>query len=168
MYEITTTLGKYLASVGYKGIFGCDFLINKAGKLVVVDLNPRHQGGYACNGLAMEKIGLELTDIELATLLNVNLNLSQEKLDAYLGFAWAHSKLVPPAKDAVIRNEYQLGSFEEPFTHIGSIFMSEFYQQGSIFKAGYVGYQLQTEKDYAALRTNMLSAKEAFNSQVLG
>lgn len=168
IYDTTKILGVYLAKEGYKGLFGCDFLINSRGDLVVVDLNPRHQGGYACNGLALKQKGISLTDIELATYQAEEVTLSQKELDKELNFAWSHSKLVPAEKGQIIHNEYLLNDIEKPFQTIGEAFVAEFYKQGSVFIEGYIGYQVQTAKDRSELESRMLHSKEQYDSRVLG
>ncbi|HUD05445.1 MAG TPA: ATP-grasp domain-containing protein [Candidatus Saccharimonadales bacterium] len=168
IYGITKTIGNYLANKGYRGLFGCDFLINRRGDLVVVDLNPRHQGGYVCNTLALEHKSISITDIELATHHNEIVKLSQSKLDAELGFAWSHSKLLPAEKGQEVHDEYYHNTIELPFTKIGESFAAEFYKKGSVYIEGYIGYQVQTDKSRGQLETKMLHVKERFDSQVLG
>lgn len=166
--DTTKILGEHLAKEGYKGLFGCDFLINRKGNLVAVDLNPRHQGGYACNGLALQQKNISLTDIELATYEGEEVTISQKELDKDLDFAWSHSKLVPAEKGQIIYNEYLLNDIEKPFQTIGESFVAEFYKQGSVFIEGYIGYQVQTAKDRSELEPKMLHTKEQYDSRVLG
>lgn len=168
IYDTTKIIGDYLAKEGYKGLFGCDFLINRKGDLVVVDLNPRHQGGYACNGLALKQKSISLTDIELATYQGDEVALSQKELNKALGFAWSHSKLVPAEKGQIIHNEYLLNDVEKPFQSVGESFAAEFYKKGSVFIEGYIGYQVQTAKVRSELESKMLHIKEQYDSRVLG
>lgn len=168
IYDTTIILGSYLAKEGYKGLFGCDFLINRRGDLVVVDLNPRHQGGYACNGLALKQKGISLTDTELATYQGDEVKLSQMELDKELDFAWSHIKLVPAEKGQIIHNEYLLNDIEKPFKTIGETFVAEFYKKGSVFIEGYIGYQVQTAEVRSELGVKILHAREKFDAQVLG
>jgi hypothetical protein len=166
--SMAMTVGQHLAGAGYRGLFGCDFLINKNDEIVIVDLNPRHQGGYACNGLALEHKGISLTDIELATSVGKDAELSQPQLDEELGFAWSHSKLLPPEKGQVICSEYSQGSVELPFEEVGETFLTEFYKKGSVFVDGYVGCQVQTAKDRTELESKMLLGREKFDAKVFG
>ena len=168
IYAITEKIGKYLADQGYRGLFGCDFLINKAGELVVVDLNPRHQGGYACNGLALKTKDISLTDIELSVLLGEEVQLSQAEFDNYVGFAWSHTKVVPPEKGQTIHGEYTHNAINLPFSSIGKSFAAEFYKKGSVFIEGYIGYQVQTAKERHELETKALRTREDFDTHVLG
>ena len=156
-----------MAKEGYRGLFGCDFLINQKGNLVIVDLNPRHQGGYACNGLALKQKNINLTDIELATYQGDEVRISQKELDEELDFAWSHSKLVPAKKGQIIHNEYILNDIEKPFQTIGESFAVEFYKKGSVFIEGYIGYQVQTAKVRSELELKMLHIKEQYDSQVI-
>lgn len=42
--EYTRAVGRYIGSKGYRGIFGCDFLIDKAGQIWFLEINARKQG----------------------------------------------------------------------------------------------------------------------------
>lgn len=42
--EITRRVGKEMARTGYRGIFGCDYIIDDAGKAFFVEVNARKQG----------------------------------------------------------------------------------------------------------------------------
>lgn len=168
MNDIAKTIGDYLAKNDYIGLFGLDFLINKDGKLVVVDLNPRHQGGYAVNGLMLSVMGLSLTDLELSTLLKEKVDPETDKLLRPLGFAWSHIKVVPAEKGQKIRKVYHHSSIEEPFIKIGESFVTEFYEKGSLFIDGYIGYQVHTAKTRKQLKKKMAEARKEFDSKVLG
>jgi len=168
IYSITDKVGKYLASQGYRGLFGCDFLINKNDELVVVDLNPRHQGGYVCNGLALQTKGVSLTDLELSVLMDEDVQISQQDLDKYIGFAWSHSKIVPSEKGQVIKKEFHQSSIEDPFSAISRSFITGFYKKDSIFVDGYVGYQVQTANTREELEEQALRQRENFDTKVFG
>ncbi len=168
IYQITQSIGTHLAQQGYTGLFGCDFLINEAGEIVVVDVNPRHQGGYTCNGLMLQQKGISLTDIELATLLGEGIKLSQAVLDRPLDYVWGHSKFIPPEKGQKIKGEYTSGTISDPFCNIGYSFVTEFYEKDSIFLDGYTGYQVCTEKSYTSLETKMTHEREQLIREALG
>lgn len=167
IYDMTYRVGEYLADQGYRGLFGCDFLINSSGDIVIVDLNPRHQGGYACNGLMLQEYGISLTDIELSSFSDELIDLSQSKLDKYLGFAWSHSKIIPHEAGQVVRGEYQHQAIEAPFANIGESFATVFYEAGSVFVNGYIGYQVHTAKYRELLQEAHLSM-EKFDLNVGG
>ena len=135
---------------------------------MVVDLNPRHQGGYACNGLALQAKGISLTDVELSALLGEEVELSQSELDEKLDFAWSHSKVIPYEKGQAVHAEYQRSTITEPFSSIGQSFVTEFYKQGSVFIEGYIGYQVHTANERSELEATMLRTREEFDSHVLG
>lgn len=144
--DMTKTIGTYLAGQGYKGLFGCDFLINMQGEIVVVDLNPRHQGGYACNGLALKSKGISITDLEIAVFFDeqIDPSLDKENPIGNVDYSWQHSKIAPSERGQQIHSEYQKGDIEETFGTRKTSFVSEFYKKGSVFIEGYVGYQACT------------------------
>lgn len=164
--EITDIIGKHMADSGYRGLFGCDFLINKKGELVVIDLNPRHQGGHTCLGLTLATKGISLSDMELETFDNNDIELSQDNLDTYLGFAWGHIKLAPLDKHKTIINEYSDGKAEIPFEKIGQSFVTEFYKKGSVVINGYMGYEIQTGQSREEVEKKIKKIEDDFLLEV--
>ena len=69
----TLRLGWWLASLGYRGLFGLDFVIDQAtSRAFAVDLNPRWQGSTAPLSLAEQSMGrLPLAVADLASRAGV-------------------------------------------------------------------------------------------------
>jgi hypothetical protein len=44
LYEYTRIVGKWIAREGYRGIFGCDYLVDDNGKVYFLEVNARKQG----------------------------------------------------------------------------------------------------------------------------
>jgi predicted ATP-grasp superfamily ATP-dependent carboligase len=146
--KITTKLGNYLSRKGYRGLFGCDFLVNKKGEIVIVDLNPRRQGGYVCNIAALNKVGINLTDLELKTYLNIPVteNLDYNKIQ-YPNF-WAHSKVKPYEAGGIISSEVSSGNIQNIFKKGKGDYSSSFYAKNSMFIDGYIGYVVSVDDSY--------------------
>lgn len=146
--DITTKVGDYLSIKGFRGLFGLDFLLNKDGKLVTVDLNPRRQGGYVCNIAALAKCEVNLTDLELKACLNepIKENLSLDRL--VCPNAWAHSKIKPHDVGGVISNEISHGDINKIFEEGQGDYYSSFYAKDSIFIDGYIGYSVSVGQSY--------------------
>ena len=51
--EITRTVGSYMGSKGYKGVFGCDFIVDDHGDVYFIEVNARKQGTTMETTLAM-------------------------------------------------------------------------------------------------------------------
>lgn len=145
--KIAVKIGNHLSREGYRGVFGCDFLINDKGRLVVVDLNPRRQGGYACNALALKSVGINLTDIELSCALGEvsKIDLTYEKIQ--YPTAWAHSKVKPYDPGQRVSREIKEGNMMEVFSEFNGSYYGTFYKKDSIFIDGYIGYVIKTGKD---------------------
>lgn len=145
--KITVKIGNHLSQEGYRGVFGCDFLINDKEKLVIVDLNPRRQGGYACNALALKSVGIRLTDIELSCALGETpkIDLAYEKIQYKK--AWAHLKVKPSDPGQRINREIKKGSMMGVFSKLKGSYHGTFYTKNSIFIDGYIGYVVETGKD---------------------
>lgn len=146
--NITVKVGNYLSKKGYRGLFGLDFLVNSEGKLVVVDLNPRRQGGYACNALALKVSGVELTDLELACALGENVSQIPAYKDISYPQAWAHTKIKPHDAGQRIKKEVGQGSIamEQVFKK-GGTFKATFFRKGSLFVDGYIGSAVAVGED---------------------
>lgn len=142
--KITIKIGNYLSRKGYRGVFGCDFLINDKGKLVVIDLNPRRQGGYACNALALKSVGVNLTDIELSCALGEisKIDLAYENIQ--YPKVWAHSKVKPYDPGQHINREIKKGNMMRIFSEFKGNYHGMFYKKDSIFIDGYIGYIVAT------------------------
>jgi len=140
--RITERIGSYLSKSGYRGVFGLDFLVNKKWEVVVVDLNPRRQGGYACNALALKESGIELTDLELACALNEEV----EQIPSYNKITypkiWAHMKMKPHNPGNRIRKEIVSSNIvlKNIFNKKKGSFRSTFFKRYSMFVAGYIGF----------------------------
>jgi len=137
--RITQRVGDALSQEGFRGLFGLDFLVDMDGVVYVVDLNPRRQGGYACNALALEQMGVSLTDHELACALDgvTTLNASYEAMQ--FPHAWAHSKVRPERSGSLWHNVHK-GSLEDVFAKAPHKFTTLFYEPGSFFFDGCIGY----------------------------
>ncbi len=69
----TDRIGRWLASLNYRGLFGLDFVVDpESGQVYAVDLNPRWQGSTAPLTLAECKVGrFPLAVAELASRLGL-------------------------------------------------------------------------------------------------
>lgn len=165
--RIAVKIGNHLSRKGYRGLFGCDFLINKKGKLVVVDLNPRRQGGYACNALALRSIGISLTDLELACALRETptIDLSYNKIQ--YPSAWAHSKIKPYDPGQRIVKESKQGNMMRVFSKQHGTYYETFYTKGSIFIDGYIGYVVSAGKKQKNVYDFVVDKAEAILKETL-
>lgn len=86
--EQTRTLGGWLGSLGYRGLFGVDYVVDEStGKLVAVDLNPRWQGSTMLENLASCAAGrlpLAAADLLHASGLLSNHDLRHRADDFFL------------------------------------------------------------------------------------
>src|SRR3989344_1205002 len=137
--RITEKVGNYLSTKGYRGLFGLDFLVNCDEKVIVVDLNPRRQGGYACNALALKYSGIELTDLELTCALKEDVGKILAYKNIKYPYVLAHSKIKPSDPGKRMKEETEKGDIEKIFKNKGT-FVTTFFRKNSLFIAGYVGF----------------------------
>jgi len=160
--EMTTTVGKYLAKQGFRGLFGLDFLITKSGKCYPVDLNPRRQGGYYCNAMSSKT---DLIALELAVIFNEPIpKLSYE--DFQVDYCWAHSKLTPYYPNMKITDEFRIGNPTEPFRTVGSTFKAIYYPKGYTLMAGNPGFYLTSGDSYNEVRLRLIRETEETTQKV--
>lgn len=163
----TRNIGLELAKLGYRGMYGCDYVLDRDQNWYVVDLNPRKQGGYLCNLLMLEKTKKRqvnsLADLELrcTTISDIEDN-SLGAENPRLNFSWAHSK-IRSNHQAYIENEANCDNELLPFDSIGTMTTKSFFPRGAFFLNGsMVGYVLGTDTDREALlRRIVRSAAEA-------
>lgn len=144
IFEMMKKIGDFLSRQGYRGLFGCDFIIDKRGDCYVVDLNPRRQGGYLMNFLMSRKFNL--IDLEFKLALGEKIpKFSYE--DFQKNIAWMHMKLITK-KPGVLTKEFKRNSELFPFEKIGSNFCSIFCPAGSILDEEVTyGYYIATGYD---------------------
>jgi hypothetical protein len=134
--DITRAVGTHLAQEGYRGLFGMDFIVDDAGRVMAVDLNPRRQGGYLCNTLWLRRHGVSLTDVELAVSVADAGGLEVPSGDP--GFAWAHARLANTAGSFITRTGEQ-NRPDTPFLAPGGTYRAVYYPVGCPVAAT-VGY----------------------------
>ena len=44
LIDLTKQIGREIAKIGYRGIFGCDFIVTDDNKIYFIEINPRKQG----------------------------------------------------------------------------------------------------------------------------
>jgi len=165
MQDATIKIGNYLSGFGFRGIFGCDFLITKQGKCFVTDLNPRRQGGYFCNVFMSKKINI----IELEMKLVLEEKIPEFRYEDFqVKYSWAHSKLVPYFNNMKILKEFKTGNPNTPFEKIGSVYKTIYYPKGYILLAGNPGFYLTTENSYQKINKKIIKETEKLISTSYG
>ncbi len=165
MIKAVKKVGHYLARLGFRGLFGLDFIIDSKGNVFTVDLNPRRQGGYLTNVLmALPKINIPEIELKLALGERVN-NFSYE--DFQVDYFWAHSKIKPYFKNVRILNHFQRGEPSDPFKNIGSKYKTIFYPRRYLFVEGNVGYIIISGDDYKKIRKKIIKETEILISKNL-
>jgi len=107
--------------------------------MIVADLNPRRQGGYLCNALALKVAGVDLTELEFACALKktVEADLSYDRIQ--YPAAWAYTKIKPFCSGQTIRREMKSGNVSSIFENGAGTYSALYYKRGSLFLDGYVG-----------------------------
>lgn len=143
--DATKKVGNYLSLLGFRGLFGCDFLIDDEDRCYTVDLNPRRQGGYLCNILILQSKGFNIIEAELKLALREEIkSLGIEDLP--IDYAWAHSKIKPPRPNYEILSTLKSGEPYEPFIGGASVFTTTFFPKDYLYVAGTAGYCIVSGK----------------------
>lgn len=126
--EITNKVGIHLQELGFRGIFGCDFIVDNKENVFIVDLNPRRQGGYSIlcaldNDLIRKELEIHI----------YNQDLEISNMDYNPNFSWAQLKIFP---ENYIKEfeELSIKYINENFLNNGEGFIS-FYPKKSIMKS---------------------------------
>lgn len=141
IFEMTTTVGNYLSTQGFRGLFGLDFLVTRSGDCYPLDLNPRRQGSYHCNVLMSKNV--DLIDLEQSIIFGETVPATQYE-QFQVPYCWAHSKIMPYRTNATLSKGFEIGESLTPFDAVGTHHAAAWYTQGSILKGGSVGHYLRT------------------------
>jgi len=147
IFEITQKLGKYLASNSFRGLFGCDFIVDKNDKCYIVDLNPRRQGSYLMFHLMAK--GDNILDAELKIALNENFS-QLFSLDIPSELVLAYSKISPNKGCREITEDFHENEELTPFLSFEERFISSFHPKNFTFLGDCYGQYLVSGNDYSS------------------
>jgi len=163
MFEATKKVGNHLAKLGFKGLFGLDFIIDSKGNIFTIDLNPRRQGGYLPNILmALPKINIPKIELKLALGEKIQ---GFDYEDFQCDFVWAHSKIKPYFLNARVLNDFQIGKPFEPFMDIGEEYKVVYYPKGCLFADGNAGYLIISGSSYEEIKERIIKETEILISK---
>lgn len=146
--KMTTTVGNYLSTQGFRGLFGLDFLVTSSGDCYPLDLNPRRQGSYHCNVLMSKNV--DLIELEQKVIFGENLPaIKHEQFEA--PYCWAHSKIMPHRTNATLGEGFEIGEPLTPFVTVGTYHAAAWYTQGSVLKGGSAGHYLRSSHSRQSL-----------------
>lgn len=161
--QITKNVGDYLSKLGFRGLFGLDFIIDTDGRIYCVDLNPRRQGGYLCNVLMSKKLSIPEIELKLALGEKVT-NFDYEDFQA--SFIWAHSKVKPYFSNTRIVNCFKTGEPTSPFSNIGSEYRAIFYPAKYLLADGNAGYIIiSSSSSYEEVKEKIIKETEILISK---
>lgn len=173
LIEYTRTIGQELSKNGYRGFFGCDFVITPNDDCYIVDINPRKQGGFLCNFLMFKKIMpkgfLNLVELELNAILGEKIEYDLFPFEnPEINFYWAHSKIQPTNKNSVIKDELLVNGEEECFEKIGTCFIKSFFPEGHTFINGsLLGTIIKTDTNYENLLSDIFKINNTTGNKLL-
>jgi len=155
--QTTKKIGNHLAKLGFRGLFGLDFIINSNGQIFTIDLNPRRQGGYLCNILMSKKINIPEVELKLA----LREEIPQFDITNFeVNFAWAHSKIKPYYSNTQLLNCFKIGEPSLPFSDIGSEYKAIFYPTKCLFVDGNAGYFVCSGNSYKEIKEKIIKETE--------
>jgi hypothetical protein len=139
--KMTIEVGKAVSQKGYRGLFGCDFMV-KGSNVFIHDLNPRRQGGYGMLQLMCGDDRLSQSEL-LATLGIEKCLVKQADFDK--DFCWGHSKIKPYDNEPhQLLGKAENGTVSAPLKDIGSNYVTSFYSAGSVVDNTYPAYCFAT------------------------
>jgi hypothetical protein len=114
--EITRTVGSYMGSQGYRGVFGCDFIVDEQGSVYFIEVNARKQGTTMETTLAMiHNLPGRPTfpELEMMAVLEGRLPDGLEEMDSMNGPLCWGTYNYKAVDDCIIRNYVPLSMDEE-------------------------------------------------------
>ncbi len=137
-------IGNYLSQEGFRGLFGCDYIIDDNDNCFIVDLNTRRQGGYLMLNLMSKRI--DILDLELKLALNQRIPKFYYN-DVQCNYVWAGSKIHPHSLYVKLLKEFKNFSEKKAFYN-GKVFKCLYFPKNYTFTGGVCGYYLISGKDY--------------------
>ena len=113
--QMTRTIGSHMGSRGYRGVFGCDFIVDDAGRIYFIEVNARKQGTTMETTLAMVHNlpgRPTLPEIEMMAVMNGRLPEGLEEMDSMNGPLCWGTYNYKAADDFLVKN-YVPPSMEE-------------------------------------------------------
>lgn len=149
MFDITRKIGDHLSRKGFRGMYGCDFIIDSKNRLYVVDLNPRRQSCYLTLQLMAKSINLLEMELKLALGEEIP---DFDHRDIGCRYTWLQKKLKPRQKYQKIKKELNINEENTPFTKVGEKFVSTYFPKNYILSNKDIfGYYILSGEDRYAL-----------------
>jgi predicted ATP-grasp superfamily ATP-dependent carboligase len=114
--EITRTVGSHMGSKGYRGVFGCDYIVDDHGEVSFIEVNARKQGTTMETTLAMiHNLPGRPTfpELEMMAVLEGRLPDGLEEMDSTKGPLYWGTYNFKAVDDCMVRNYVPLSMDEE-------------------------------------------------------
>jgi hypothetical protein len=114
--EITRTVGSYMGSKGYRGVFGCDYIIDDLGEVYFIEVNARKQGTTMETTLAMMHNlpgKPSFPELEMMAVLEGHLPNGIEEMNSTNGPLCWGTYNYKAVDDCIVRNYVPLSMDEE-------------------------------------------------------
>lgn len=145
--SMTEKLGKYLSKIGFRGYFGCDFVVDQYDNVYIIELNPRRTAPYLMVLLMLAKKNINLLECELNIELGDEIHDFTYK-DCQVDFVWAHKKVISDSKYVKIKKEVKKNSEQYVFDNIGSVSHTNYFKKNHIINNHIYGYTVVTGHYY--------------------
>ncbi len=152
MITVTKKIGDYLSSLGFRGMYGCDFIIDSKNKLYIVELNPRRQSCYLMLQLIAKNINLLEVELKLALGEQIP-EFGYDNIQHQ--YVWLHSKLKQYRKYQIFIKEFKLNNEKKPFKQVGEKFICSCFPAEYILNdCNFFGYYIASGKSYEKVLEN--------------
>ena len=114
--EITRIVGNHMGSQGYRGVFGCDYIVDEQGEVYFIEVNARKQGTTMETTLAMiHNLPGKPTfpELEMMAVLEGHLPNGLEEMDSTKGPLCWGTYNYKAVDDCMVRNYVPLSMDEE-------------------------------------------------------
>jgi predicted ATP-grasp superfamily ATP-dependent carboligase len=114
--EITRIVGSHMGSQGYRGVFGCDYIVDEEGEIYFIEVNARKQGTTMETTLAMihNLPGTStFPELEMMAVLEGRLPDGLEEMDSTNGPLCWGTYNYKAVDDCMVRNYVPLSMDEE-------------------------------------------------------
>jgi hypothetical protein len=171
MKEITFKIGKIMGKDGYRGIFGCDFIVSPDNRVYFVEINPRKMGSTLESSLYLKNLFPDcpsLPELEFRAVtkgtFDTDIKDFSFKPDAP---CWGISYVRTLEKKTVTKDIGNLPEEEELFKDLDCldkkkdrISVMDHVGAGTIVDRGYLGRVITVDKNQSSVRRNLKKGEQ--------
>jgi len=170
--EYTLQIGSIMGADGYKGIFGCDFIVTPTNQIYFVEINARKVASTLENSLYIKSLLPSfptIPELEFRAVTQGTFGIDVEKISQKTkGISWGISYVKTLQNKIVVKDIESLPQEEDLFKNLDylpkerkkRISVMEHVGAGTIVDRGYLGRVVTVAKDHESVLRNLRTGEK--------